>query len=80
MSICLDTCIFPPLHRCASRRGRLYFYFLPKGGAPGVAGNHPWDRGRASPEIADALHSDVSRFQCEQERFDDETIIVLKVP
>jgi serine phosphatase RsbU (regulator of sigma subunit) len=45
-----------------------------------VAGNHPWDRGRASPEIADALHSDVSRFQCEQERFDDETIIVLKVP
>jgi sigma-B regulation protein RsbU (phosphoserine phosphatase) len=30
-------------------------------------------------EIADALHADVSRFQGEQERFDDETIIVLKV-
>jgi sigma-B regulation protein RsbU (phosphoserine phosphatase) len=30
-------------------------------------------------EIADAVLSDVARFQGEQERFDDETIIVLKV-
>jgi sigma-B regulation protein RsbU (phosphoserine phosphatase) len=30
-------------------------------------------------EIADAILSDVARFQGEQERFDDETIIVLKV-
>jgi sigma-B regulation protein RsbU (phosphoserine phosphatase) len=30
-------------------------------------------------EIADAILSDVSRFQGEQERFDDETVIVLKV-
>jgi sigma-B regulation protein RsbU (phosphoserine phosphatase) len=30
-------------------------------------------------EIADAILADVSRFQGEQERFDDETIIVLKV-
>ena len=30
-------------------------------------------------EIADAILADVARFQGEQERFDDETIIVLKV-
>ena len=30
-------------------------------------------------EIADAILDDVSRFQGEQERFDDETIIVLRV-
>jgi sigma-B regulation protein RsbU (phosphoserine phosphatase) len=30
-------------------------------------------------EIADAILSDVARFQGEQDRFDDETIIVLKV-
>ncbi|MGA2350719.1 MAG: SpoIIE family protein phosphatase [Terracidiphilus sp.] len=36
-------------------------------------------RGQAAQEIADAILADVSRFQGEQERFDDETIIVLKV-
>jgi sigma-B regulation protein RsbU (phosphoserine phosphatase) len=30
-------------------------------------------------QIADAILADVTRFQGEQERFDDETIIVLKV-
>jgi sigma-B regulation protein RsbU (phosphoserine phosphatase) len=33
----------------------------------------------AAQEIADAILADVSRFQGEHERFDDETIIVLKV-
>jgi sigma-B regulation protein RsbU (phosphoserine phosphatase) len=36
-------------------------------------------RDHAALEIADAILADVSRFQGEQERFDDETIIVLKV-
>jgi sigma-B regulation protein RsbU (phosphoserine phosphatase) len=36
-------------------------------------------REHPAQEIADAILSDVSRFQGEQERFDDETIIVLKV-
>jgi sigma-B regulation protein RsbU (phosphoserine phosphatase) len=36
-------------------------------------------RDQPAQEIADAILSDVSRFQGEQERFDDETIIVLKV-
>jgi sigma-B regulation protein RsbU (phosphoserine phosphatase) len=36
-------------------------------------------RGQPAEEIADALLADVSRFQGEQERFDDETIIVLRV-
>ena len=35
-------------------------------------------RNESAQEIADAIHGDVSRFQGEQERFDDETIIVLK--
>jgi phosphoserine phosphatase RsbU/P len=35
--------------------------------------------GRSAPEIADAILADVSRFQDGQDRFDDETIIVLKV-
>jgi sigma-B regulation protein RsbU (phosphoserine phosphatase) len=30
-------------------------------------------------DIADAILADVSRFQGEQDRFDDETIIVLRV-
>jgi sigma-B regulation protein RsbU (phosphoserine phosphatase) len=34
---------------------------------------------QSAQEIADAILSDVSRFQGEQERFDDETIIVLRV-
>jgi phosphoserine phosphatase RsbU/P len=36
-------------------------------------------RGLPAQEIADAILSDVSRFQGEQDRFDDETIIVLRV-
>ena len=36
-------------------------------------------REQAAQEIADAVLADVSRFQGERERFDDETIIVLKV-
>ncbi len=36
-------------------------------------------REQSALEIADAILSDVSRFQDEQDRFDDETIIVLKV-
>jgi sigma-B regulation protein RsbU (phosphoserine phosphatase) len=36
-------------------------------------------REHSAQEIADAVLADVSRFQGEQERFDDETIIVLKV-
>jgi sigma-B regulation protein RsbU (phosphoserine phosphatase) len=36
-------------------------------------------REHPAQEIADAVLADVSRFQGEQERFDDETIIVLKV-
>jgi len=34
---------------------------------------------RSAEQIADAIQSDVSRFEGEQDRFDDETIIVLKV-
>ncbi|MGD0831781.1 MAG: hypothetical protein ABR907_12605 [Terracidiphilus sp.] len=44
-----------------------------------MAGNRNSDWGHRLREIADAIHSDVSRFQGEQERFEDETIIVLKV-
>ena len=36
-------------------------------------------RDRTAQEIADAILSDVSRFQGDHEHFDDETIIVLKV-
>ncbi len=36
-------------------------------------------REKPAQEIADAILADVSRFQGEQERFDDETVIVLKV-
>jgi sigma-B regulation protein RsbU (phosphoserine phosphatase) len=36
-------------------------------------------REQPAQEIADAILSDVSRFQGEQERFDDETVIVMKV-
>ena len=36
-------------------------------------------RGHSAQQIADAILADVTRFQGEQERFDDETIIVLKV-
>ena len=36
-------------------------------------------REQPAEEIADALLADVSRFQGEQERFDDETVIVLRV-
>jgi sigma-B regulation protein RsbU (phosphoserine phosphatase) len=36
-------------------------------------------REHPAQEIADAILADVSRFQGEQERFDDETIIVVKV-
>jgi sigma-B regulation protein RsbU (phosphoserine phosphatase) len=36
-------------------------------------------RDDSAQEIANAILADVSRFQGEQERFDDETIIVLKV-
>ncbi|MGB6687481.1 MAG: SpoIIE family protein phosphatase [Terracidiphilus sp.] len=35
--------------------------------------------GRCAQEIADAIEADVSRFQDGHDRFDDETIIVLKV-
>jgi sigma-B regulation protein RsbU (phosphoserine phosphatase) len=34
---------------------------------------------QSAQEIADAILNDVSRFQGEQERFDDETVIVLRV-
>jgi sigma-B regulation protein RsbU (phosphoserine phosphatase) len=37
------------------------------------------DRDRGASQIADALLADVNRFQGSHERFDDETIIVLKV-
>jgi sigma-B regulation protein RsbU (phosphoserine phosphatase) len=36
-------------------------------------------RDHSAQQIADAILADVTRFQGEQERFDDETIIVLKV-
>jgi phosphoserine phosphatase RsbU/P len=36
-------------------------------------------RNHAAPEIADAILADVTRFQDGKDRFDDETIIVLKV-
>ncbi len=36
-------------------------------------------RDHSAQQIAQAIHADVARFQGEQERFDDETIIVLKV-
>ena len=36
-------------------------------------------RDRPAQEIADAILSDVSRFQGDHDRFDDETIIVLRV-
>jgi sigma-B regulation protein RsbU (phosphoserine phosphatase) len=36
-------------------------------------------RAHSALEIANAIQNDVSRFQGEQERFDDETVIVLKV-
>jgi phosphoserine phosphatase RsbU/P len=36
-------------------------------------------RDRSATAIAEAIHADVSRFQGDQDRFDDETIIVLKV-
>jgi sigma-B regulation protein RsbU (phosphoserine phosphatase) len=36
-------------------------------------------RDHPAQEIADAILSDVSRFQGEHDRFDDETVIVLKV-
>jgi len=36
-------------------------------------------RDESAEEIADAILADVSRFQGAQERFDDETIIVMKV-
>jgi sigma-B regulation protein RsbU (phosphoserine phosphatase) len=36
-------------------------------------------RGQPAQEIADAILADVSRFQGDHERFDDETIILLKV-
>jgi sigma-B regulation protein RsbU (phosphoserine phosphatase) len=36
-------------------------------------------REHSAMEIANAIQNDVSRFQGEQERFDDETVIVLKV-
>jgi sigma-B regulation protein RsbU (phosphoserine phosphatase) len=36
-------------------------------------------RDRSAAAIAEAIHADVSRFQGAQDRFDDETIIVLKV-
>ena len=34
---------------------------------------------QSAQEIADAILNDVGRFQGEQERFDDETIIVLRI-
>ncbi|MGA2633141.1 MAG: GAF domain-containing SpoIIE family protein phosphatase [Terracidiphilus sp.] len=36
-------------------------------------------RSHSAQEIADAIHADVARFQGDKDRFDDETIIVLKV-
>ncbi|MGH9599717.1 MAG: PP2C family protein-serine/threonine phosphatase, partial [Terracidiphilus sp.] len=36
-------------------------------------------RGKPAQEIADAILADVTRFQGAQDRFDDETIIVLRV-
>ena len=36
-------------------------------------------RDRPAQEIADAILSDVSRFQGDHDRFDDETIIVLSI-
>ncbi len=36
-------------------------------------------RSHSAQQIADAIHADVARFQGEKDRFDDETIIVLKV-
>ena len=36
-------------------------------------------RSHSAQQVADAILADVTRFQGEQERFDDETIIVLKV-
>jgi sigma-B regulation protein RsbU (phosphoserine phosphatase) len=36
-------------------------------------------RDHSAQEIADAILADVGRFEGEQDRFDDETIIVLKV-
>jgi sigma-B regulation protein RsbU (phosphoserine phosphatase) len=36
-------------------------------------------RGRPAAEIADALLADVTEFQGGHDRFDDETIIVLRV-
>jgi sigma-B regulation protein RsbU (phosphoserine phosphatase) len=36
-------------------------------------------RDHSAQQIAEAILADVTRFQGEQERFDDETIIVLKV-
>ncbi len=36
-------------------------------------------RDHSAQQIADAIHADVARFQGDQDRFDDETIIVLRV-
>jgi sigma-B regulation protein RsbU (phosphoserine phosphatase) len=36
-------------------------------------------RDQSAQQIADAIHADVARFQGDHDRFDDETIIVLKV-
>ncbi|MGP8269347.1 MAG: SpoIIE family protein phosphatase [Terracidiphilus sp.] len=36
-------------------------------------------RSHSAQQIADAIHADVARFQGDKDRFDDETIIVLKV-
>ncbi|MFP5206607.1 MAG: PP2C family protein-serine/threonine phosphatase, partial [Acidobacteriota bacterium] len=36
-------------------------------------------RGQSAQEIADAILADVTRFQNGKDRFDDETIIVLRV-
>ena len=37
------------------------------------------DRDQSASQIADAILADVTRFQGGKDRFDDETIIVLKV-
>ena len=37
------------------------------------------ERERTAAQIAEAILADVSRFQAGHDRFDDETIIVLKV-
>jgi sigma-B regulation protein RsbU (phosphoserine phosphatase) len=37
------------------------------------------NRKHSAQQIADAIHADVARFQGDHDRFDDETIIVLKV-